>query len=182
MNAKIRGKERRARLRGSAGFSLIEVMVAALVLGLGLVGLVGLQVVSLKMNQAALSRSIASDYAYAMIDKIRSNAINRRAYVTSGLISVDSVSSGGGAAVRNELALWTRQLDQMLPNARVQICLRNDPALTYATGCGNTGEFIMVRVAWQQGKDAKMLFDDDAPDTAGTETVNSQSIEVVGQI
>jgi type IV pilus assembly protein PilV len=56
------------------GFSLIEVLVTTLILSIGIVGLTGSQLAALKMNQATTSRSIASEYAYAMLDKIRSDA------------------------------------------------------------------------------------------------------------
>ncbi|MDR3353394.1 MAG: type IV pilus modification protein PilV [Zoogloeaceae bacterium] len=163
------------------GFTLIEVLVAIVVLGIGLVGLLSLQVMSLKMNQAALSRSIASGYAYAMIEKIRSNAVHRSDYVTA-LNLASSVSTTTAQTSPEELKLWAKQLDQALPGAKVQICLRENPEKTYSSGCDKSaGEFVMVRVSWQQGEDAGLMFDADTS-SSSTEVVNSQSIEVVGRL
>lgn len=55
------------------GFTLVEVMVAVLVLSLGLLGLAGIQATSLKNNSAAAARSQAVLLAYDMIDRMRVN-------------------------------------------------------------------------------------------------------------
>jgi type IV pilus assembly protein PilV len=56
-----------------SGFSLLEILVAIVVLSIGLLGLAGLQAVSLSNNQAAYYRSIASQQVYDMADRIRAN-------------------------------------------------------------------------------------------------------------
>jgi len=61
-------------LRKSAkGFSLIELLVAVLVMGIGVLGITGLQMVSLQNNRGALVRSEAVQLAYDMMDRIRAN-------------------------------------------------------------------------------------------------------------
>jgi type IV pilus assembly protein PilV len=55
------------------GFTLIEILVAMVVLSLGLLGLAGLQAVSLSNNQTAYYRSIATQQAYDMADRMRAN-------------------------------------------------------------------------------------------------------------
>lgn len=55
------------------GFTLLEVLVAIVVLSVGLLGLAGLQANSLNNNQTAYYRSIATQQAYDMADRIRSN-------------------------------------------------------------------------------------------------------------
>lgn len=56
-----------------AGFTLLEVMVAVFVLGVGLLGLAQLQITSLKYNLSAESRTQASLLAGDMLDRIRAN-------------------------------------------------------------------------------------------------------------
>ena len=56
-----------------AGFTLIEVLVAALLLSIGLVGLAGLQGASLMNNQRSFMRSQVTALAYDLAD--RSNRI-----------------------------------------------------------------------------------------------------------
>lgn len=55
------------------GFSLVEILITAIVLSVGLLGLAGLQAFSLKDNNVAYYRSIASQQAYDMQDRIRAN-------------------------------------------------------------------------------------------------------------
>jgi len=57
----------------SGGFSLIEVLVAVLVVSIGLLGVVGLQLVALKHNTNAMYRGQAADLAYDVIDRARAN-------------------------------------------------------------------------------------------------------------
>src|SRR5690606_37357910 len=56
------------------GFSLIEVMVAVLVLSLGLLGLAALQGLSMRNNQSANYRTQATNLAYEFIDTARGYA------------------------------------------------------------------------------------------------------------
>lgn len=62
-----------------SGFTLLEVMVAIVVLSLGLLGLAGLQAASLRNNQTAYYRGIATQQAYDMADRIRANLAGVRA-------------------------------------------------------------------------------------------------------
>ncbi len=55
------------------GVTLIEVLVALLVLSIGLLGLAGLQTVALQHNQAAYMRSQATNLAHDVADRMRAN-------------------------------------------------------------------------------------------------------------
>jgi type IV pilus assembly protein PilV len=57
----------------AAGFSLIELLVAVLVMGIGVLGVTALQLVSLQNNRQALVRAEAVQLAYDMMDRIRAN-------------------------------------------------------------------------------------------------------------
>ncbi|QGU32839.1 type IV pilus modification protein PilV [Thermochromatium tepidum] len=57
----------------TSGFTLIEVLVAIVVLGAGLLGLAALQGQALKANSSALQRSQAVMLAYFMLDAMRAN-------------------------------------------------------------------------------------------------------------
>lgn len=62
-----------SELNRSHGFTLIEVLIAVLVLSLGLLGLAGLQATSLKANTSAAARGQATLVAYDIIDRMRAN-------------------------------------------------------------------------------------------------------------
>lgn len=79
----------RARPRG---FTLIEVLVALLVLSIGLLGLAALQTTSLKYNTDSYFRTQATLLAYDIIDRMRTN--------TTGLYAgnYDAATSAAAAA------------------------------------------------------------------------------------
>ena len=52
---------------------MIELLVAVLVMGIGVLGITALQMVSLQNNRAALYRAEAVQLAYDMMDRIRGN-------------------------------------------------------------------------------------------------------------
>jgi type IV pilus assembly protein PilV len=57
--------------RQMSGYTMMEVLVAVLVMGIGVLGITGLQMLSLQNNRAALMRTEAVLLAYNMLDRIR---------------------------------------------------------------------------------------------------------------
>lgn len=79
--------------RRQRGFSLIEVLISILVLGLGLLGLAMLQITNLRLTQSANSRTLAANLAYEIMDDIRANRIYAVNY--AGTISAAKDSKSG---------------------------------------------------------------------------------------
>jgi type IV pilus assembly protein PilV len=65
------------------GFTLLEVLIALLVLSIGLLGLAGLQTVGLRSNQMAIMRTLATQSACEMSDRMHANpaGVDAQAYV-----------------------------------------------------------------------------------------------------
>ena len=61
------------RISPQQGFSLIEVLVAVLVIAIGLLGVAGMQLVGLKGNQQSFSKNQAAHHAQAVLEKMRGN-------------------------------------------------------------------------------------------------------------
>jgi type IV pilus assembly protein PilV len=57
------------------GVSLIEALIALLVLSVGMLGIAGLYVTSVKANRSALNRTYAAELVNSMADRIRSNRL-----------------------------------------------------------------------------------------------------------
>ena len=55
------------------GFTLLEILVTVIIMAIGLLGLAGLQIVSLRANNTAYLRSQAVIQAYDIIDRMRAN-------------------------------------------------------------------------------------------------------------
>lgn len=60
----------------SAGFTLLEVMIAMVIFSIGLLGLAGIQAVALKNNNSAYTRTVSMQLAYNIADVIRASADN----------------------------------------------------------------------------------------------------------
>lgn len=111
------------QIKKEKGFTLVEVLVAVVVLSIGLLGLAGLQATSLKNNNSSYQRSVASMLAYDMLDRIRAN---RDGLIAGNFNSVDpgAFPSDPGCSASNctesELAQydiyeWGQQLGNLLP-------------------------------------------------------------------
>ena len=57
--------------KNTAGFTLLEVMIAMVIFSIGLLGLAGIQAVALKNNHSAYTRTVTMQLAYNMADVIR---------------------------------------------------------------------------------------------------------------
>ena len=61
------------KLMNQKGFTLVEVLVALVILSIGLLGVAGMQISGMKGNHNAFLRSQAQQYAYEMLDMMRAN-------------------------------------------------------------------------------------------------------------
>lgn len=104
----------------SKAFTLIEVLIALLILSVGMLGIAALQLKSLSYSADSQSRVTATYLAMDIIEKIRANAANSVAYVSTSAptgVSCDEVASGAS----NDLACWYQNLGQALPRGRGSI-------------------------------------------------------------
>ncbi len=96
-------------LKTQIGTTLIEVLIAVVVLSIGLVGLAALQTLSMKNNHSAYLRTQASFLAYDMVDKMRANlgAAQGGSYVTAlGTAPSGTTECQSGACTTAELAAY----------------------------------------------------------------------------
>lgn len=72
--------------RGAAGFSMIEVLIALLVLAFGLLGFALLQTMNLRYAQSANQRTQATNLAYNLLDTVRATraSVNEYTALTPG--------------------------------------------------------------------------------------------------
>ena len=88
---RLAAKLPRQKLRRCRGFTLLEVLIALLVLMAAMLGLAGLQTMSLSTNHSAYLRSQAIIQAHDMADRMHANS----AGVKAG--AYDSISGLGGS-------------------------------------------------------------------------------------
>lgn len=70
-------------MRQQSGFTLIEVLIAVVVLAGGLLGLAAIQATALGNNKSAYNRSQATQLAYDIADRMRANPTAASKYLTS---------------------------------------------------------------------------------------------------
>lgn len=159
-------------MRNSAhqsGFSLIEVLVAILVISIGVLGMIAMQARSIQFTQDAGQRNTAAMLANDLIEMVRSNRdavittntlrSTSNYYKTSGqtfaetLVAACRTAAGCSAdqMASDHLALWVRQVRNSLPvdDATLRdgfvICRDATPD---TAACDNSGQAIKIRIAW----------------------------------
>lgn len=117
------------------GFSLIEVLVALLVLSIGLLGLAALQTTSLQFNTGSYFRTQATFLAYDILDRMRANSavvadggtydIPTAAAATPFLTSTDPACDTSSCTVADlaayDLGKWYKRMDLVLPGASTNL-------------------------------------------------------------
>lgn len=107
----------RAQASAARGFSLIEVLIAILILGFGLLGMALLQVMSVRFTQSAAHRTQATHLAYGMLDQIRSNRVLASAYAgeyAASVVANDCVPATGSSAPSDYQKAWQCRMGKAL--------------------------------------------------------------------
>lgn len=139
------GPKRRREL----GFSLIEVMVAVLVMALGMLGIAALQAAALRNNLSAYQRSQATIQAYTIIDAMRANRRLMANYVTDEFICQDTIPEETSLANR-DLAFW---VNSMVESLGEQACGRVNCTFP-ASGNPNDPFQCAIDVRWNDSRGA----------------------------
>jgi len=94
------------------GFTLIEALVALVVLSIGLLGVAALQLTSLRSNHSSAMRSQATFLAYDIIDRMRAN----REAAVDGLYDIALGEEGEtGTVAGDDLIAWKQNIARTLP-------------------------------------------------------------------
>ena len=150
------------RIQNSAGFTLIEVLVALLIVALGMLGNAMLQLQGMKNSNAAYLRSQIGIIAYDIADKIRANRECQNQYLAQGTLTVANpyvvgttalgVCNPAGAsglagfgAPSNEMRCIGQILDAGLPQA-AQVALSSQAIV--AAGASRAVQLFRLRVSW----------------------------------
>lgn len=108
----------------AGGFTLVEAMVALVVLSVGLIGVAALHGQSLSAARSAYFHSIAVTLTADMADRIRGNRLAGAAYAGAAGDNNCDPSRGGGVdctpaqMAAHELYLWNRAVQRSLPGGQ----------------------------------------------------------------
>jgi len=157
------------RTRANTGFTMIESLVAVLVLGVGVLGVSSLLANSLRFSQQSTYELVASSLVKDMAERMRANAGRVRdggysdidTAVTTPRSATNPLSTPCGGAEcgsrmeRYDTEEWSRRVITSLPGGRGVVC---HDAATYAPGtphkwtCDRTANKalspLVIKVGW----------------------------------
>ncbi|MBI5327108.1 MAG: type IV pilus modification protein PilV [Deltaproteobacteria bacterium] len=148
------------------GFTLLEVLIAIVVVSIGLLAVAGMQTIAIRGNASASEGTIAIQLAEEMVDRIRLNAGAAPA-IYNGLDTNGGTSTTcAGLTAQNDPALgdciqWRSRLQDVnlgLSNARGQVAVTADSPIsktatitvtvTWGAVSTRTVQFITIMETW----------------------------------
>lgn len=152
-----------ARRKSQSGFSMIEVMVAMLIVAIGILGIAGLQVLSLRMNQSALLRTEALQLGRDMIDRMRANKTQDYAPVLLTGAPATATNCVVNACATDELAVYDvtqwkcaiNSTQDPADGSQFAACATLGIAGSLPQGAGaieRVGEVYQVTVEWRDNR------------------------------
>lgn len=143
------------------GVSLVESMIALLVISIGLLGIAALQITSMKQNNSAMHHSQAVWIGYNIADRIRANFSQFDSYAGintggSGSMSQGCISGACSAAamVASDAADWASVMQKL-------------PAGLGIISSPNAGELLI-----------KILWDDEGTGATGTDCGSDPEVDL----
>ncbi|HEX7080015.1 MAG TPA: type IV pilus modification protein PilV [Gammaproteobacteria bacterium] len=111
------------------GFSLIEALVALVVLSVGMIGIAAMYGQGLAAGRTAQFRTQAVNLVADMADRIRVNRLGLAAYAGAGADHDCDPQTGGPAdctpadMAAHDVFVWKQQVQQLLPDGKTSIAV-----------------------------------------------------------
>lgn len=129
---------RKPRRFCQSGFSLLEVLVTLVIIAVGMMGFASMMLNSMKNNRIAMQRSIATFYAYDILDCMR---VNRQAAISNSYApdfpTTPPTSPASTSVADNDVYLWLDALSKTLPSGTGKITIIS-------------GSTVMVQIRWTE--------------------------------
>jgi type IV pilus assembly protein PilV len=145
------------RLTTARGFSLVEVLVALVVLATGMLGIASLYVTTLRASGSAISRMQAVNLASDLGDRIRANRTAKEAY--EGAAAADEAAADdclGSTAncsaellAASDLFYWNQQIASALPGGPTG-------TVTVTPVAGGLATY-QIQITWNEPTEAQAL-------------------------
>ena len=142
LHCPLKLENRQTAWREQRGTTLIEALIAVVVLSVGLLGLAGLQANGLKFNQGSMQRSQATLLAYSILDHMRADSAAAKAGTYD--LALDGTPTG------DTLTGWRSEITHFLGStAKGSVCRVAAPN---ATECSNANgdQFFRITLQWNE--------------------------------
>lgn len=129
-----------------SGFSLVEVLIALVIMSVGMLGIAGLYVQSMQAGRTSMFRHHAVTLAGDVADRIRANPTAAIAYIDP--VGADNNCVLGGAdctpaqMASNDVLLWKAQAAETLPGG--------DVTVVFAPANGAIPPSYQITVSWTE--------------------------------
>lgn len=131
--------------KAQSGFTLIEVLIAILVLAFGLLGFALLQTMNVRFTKSAQQRTVATNLAYELVDMMRMQKSLASYYnsISFGSFASVTVPTSGGcpraaaATPSVNVAQWKCEVRAALPEGEADVTLLADGNLTVEVRWGD---------------------------------------------
>lgn len=137
------------------GVTLLEVLIAVVVLSFGLLAMLGLLLNGLKMTSSSNYRSIAAQQLVAIADMVNANPYLIAGYsppgAVSGSIYCFTANCAATALPPADFDRWQLNVASSLPNGSGTLCLDDTPedGKSGAFACSNTGR-PTAKICWNE--------------------------------
>jgi len=143
------------------GFTLIEALIALVVLSIGLLGLANLQALGLRQNNTAYQRSQATLQAYDMADRMRANltAVRDGDYDNpTGSAHAECSSAAGCTTTQmaeQDFYEWNLANAHLLRSGTGVVCIDSTPAdgTPDDPACDDSGQTYAIKVWSDEDRD-----------------------------
>ena len=157
-----------AAYKQAQGFSLVEVMVALVVLSMGLAGLAALLTTGVRATGTANLQSVAITHSQTGVEMMRANL---QAYTagwytgtnTSGAAPGEITCAGtsgcaGDEQATNDFVTWRERIAASMPDGQGFICVDSTPddGQPAALACDGIGNSV-TKIFWLDGRDVETL-------------------------
>lgn len=144
-----------------SGTSMMEVVVSLLVLSFGMLGMAGVQSVSLRGNQNAYYRTMATTFTADMIERMVANksAVDTGGYDdATGAATANCFTTTGCTSTQmaaQDVLDWSALVTASLPGGSSVVCLDSSPTdgTAAANACDGAGSIYAIKLWWDDDRD-----------------------------
>ena len=162
---------------GQSGFSILEVLIAIIILSIGMLGAVGMQAAAMQANKETRNQAAAATLGRDLAERMRGNhtvAIKTLAAdnpfifdaTLSGAVATPPVNcfTTGCPTVKDaaswDVADWQTRVRKALPTPRVNVCFDKDPFDSAGKPrwvCTNDGNVTVLKMSWTRSNTSGTL-------------------------